>query len=75
MCQQESYAEKPEATSLAYTEARRRFVTATFATRIELDDRSIAWIAGSQGSQRREALVVTRHRGGADSRRSFRASL
>jgi uncharacterized protein (DUF433 family) len=48
MCEQESYAEKPEATSLAYTEARRQFVTATFATQIELDDRSIAWIAGTK---------------------------
>jgi uncharacterized protein (DUF433 family) len=37
-----------EATSLAYTEARRQFVTATFATQIELDDRSIAWIAGTK---------------------------
>src|ERR1700723_435351 len=36
------------ATSLTYTESRRQFVTATFATQIELDDRSIAWIAGTK---------------------------
>jgi uncharacterized protein (DUF433 family) len=36
------------ATTLAYTEARRQHVTATFATRIELDDRGIAWIAATK---------------------------
>ncbi len=36
------------AISLAYTEARRHRVTATFATRIELDDRGIAWIVGTK---------------------------
>ena len=35
-------------TALAYTEAWRQLVTATFATQIELDDRSIAWIAGTK---------------------------
>jgi uncharacterized protein (DUF433 family) len=29
-------------------EARRHLVTATFATQIELDDRGIAWIAGTK---------------------------
>jgi uncharacterized protein (DUF433 family) len=36
------------AISLAYTEARRHRLTATFATRIELDDRGIAWIVGTK---------------------------
>jgi uncharacterized protein (DUF433 family) len=36
------------AMSLAYTEAGRHRVTATFATRIELDDRGIAWIVGTK---------------------------
>ena len=40
--------EKPAATALAYTEARRQPVTATFATQIELDSRGIAWIAGTK---------------------------
>jgi uncharacterized protein (DUF433 family) len=35
-------------TALAYTEAWRQLVTSTFATQIELDDRSIAWIAGTK---------------------------
>src|SRR6266446_781091 len=34
--------------SLAYTKARRRRVTATFATQIELDDRGMAWIGGTK---------------------------
>jgi uncharacterized protein (DUF433 family) len=36
------------AISLAYTETRRRHVTAVFATQIELDDRGIAWIGGTK---------------------------
>jgi hypothetical protein len=36
------------ANCLAYAEARRRRVTATFATQIELDDRGMAWIAGTK---------------------------
>jgi len=38
----------PAATSLAYTKTRRHRVTATFATKIELDDRGIAWIVGTK---------------------------
>jgi uncharacterized protein (DUF433 family) len=34
--------------SFAYTGARRQTVTAAFATQIELDDRGIAWIAGTK---------------------------
>jgi uncharacterized protein (DUF433 family) len=33
---------------LAYPEARDDQVTATFATQIELDDRGVAWIAGTK---------------------------
>ena len=36
------------AACLAYTKSQRRRVTATFATQIELDDRGIAWIAGTK---------------------------
>ena len=34
--------------SFAYTGARREPLTAAFATQIELDDRGIAWIAGTK---------------------------
>lgn len=40
--------EKPAATALAYTEARRQLMTAVFATQIELDSRGSAWIAGTK---------------------------
>src|SRR5258708_4656508 len=35
-------------TALAYTEAKGQLVTAIFATQIELDNRGIAWIAGTK---------------------------
>jgi uncharacterized protein (DUF433 family) len=48
MQQKESDAKTPAAISLAYTEARRYRVTTALATQIELDDRGIAWIAGTK---------------------------
>jgi uncharacterized protein (DUF433 family) len=38
----------PAGISLAYNEAWRYRVTAPFTTQIELDDRGIAWIAGTK---------------------------
>jgi uncharacterized protein (DUF433 family) len=45
---EESRPTEHVASPLAYTEARRPRLTATFATQIDVDDQGTAWIAGTK---------------------------